>query len=327
MKKFKVNIFLEIILIAIILAYAFFVVFQLDHEVAKVSTLNSAEQTIKNETIIKVMTYNIAHGRGHFSMYEKSAFGRNFNIKSRQEVIDRLDDIVSLVNEEKIDILILEEVDFDTTWSYNVNQATYIAKNAGFVNVVEGLKWSIDLPFFKIRSGNAILSKYPILYAKNKKYWSEGFWKRFIGGHSFLSAVYSINGKPVNVIGTHLDSDSENNREQEAEQLVIETELSKYPVIMSGDLNAVTPLTKQENEKMRDKFGDETLETFINSNLYDIDMDKLNPNEERMFTYSAEDPHRLIDYIFTTKELKLTEYYVVKKELSDHFSLVARIIV
>lgn len=327
MRGVKFNFFVDLIIVSLVFAYAFFIVFQFDHEVAKVISLDAPEIGVQDETIIKVMTYNIAHGRGHLSMYEKSAFGRNFNIKSEEELTRRLDKIAELVRENNIDILVLEEVDFDASWSYNVDQAMYLANKAGFSNVVEGFKWSVDVPFLKIKAGNAILSNYPIMYASNTKFRSESFWRRFVGGHSFLDVTYLINGKPLRILATHLDSDSDVARVAEAEEMVEVVASSKYPVLIAGDLNTVTPLTKKVNEKMRNKFTDSTLETFINSGLFEFNEKLLRPNDDDMFTYSAEDPHRIIDFIFTTPEVEITEYYVVQEDLSDHYPLTARIIV
>lgn len=322
-KYFKFNWLLDIIIINIIIAYAFFIVFQFDHEVADIQYIPENMPKLAEENVIKVMTYNIAHGRGYLSMYDKSSFGRNFNIKSKKEVFYRLDKISDLVKAEDIDILILEEVDFSASWSYHIDEAMHIAKKAGFNNVVKGIKWSVDLPFLKIRSGNAILSKYNLMWAQNKKFESESIWRRLVGGHSYLSGLYLIGNKPIKIIASHFDSDSAIAREQEATEIVEAVAESNYPVILAGDFNSVTSETKKENKKMRKKYLDNTIEIIIESNLFDIDMDKLEPN--RKFTYSAENPHRLIDYIFATPKLRINEYYVVKEKLSDHFPLVARI--
>ena len=91
MKKLRFHFFIDVVVIALVVAYAFFVVFQLDHEIPGVITLQDFSQETKGGDIIKVMTYNIAHGRGHLSMYDKTPFGRNFNIKSEEEVLGRLD--------------------------------------------------------------------------------------------------------------------------------------------------------------------------------------------------------------------------------------------
>ncbi|RME54801.1 hypothetical protein D6777_02600 [Candidatus Woesearchaeota archaeon] len=317
--KITFNYLIEIVVIFIIISWLFFIVFQYDHTTPNIITLHNK---YNNDQNLKVMTYNIAHGRGYLSMDEKSFLGRNFNIKSKEELTSRLNKISEVVKEQNLDFLILEEVDFDTSWSFHVDEAKYIAKNAGFSNVVEGIKWSLNLPFLKIRSGNAILSKYPLVKASNIKFKSEPWYRKLIGGHSFIAAVYNINGQDVQVIATHLDSDSSKNREQEAQQIIDHVRASNLPTILAGDLNSVTPLTKEVNEKMRDKYPDRTLEML--SKEFNLDYDVMQPNE--LFTYSSENPHRMIDYVLANKGLKVTSYEVLNNKHSDHLALVSKVI-
>ncbi len=159
------------------------------------------------------------------------------------------------------------------------------------------------------------------------KFDAETFWRSFVGGDSYIDVVYSINGKPVRVLGAHLESGDLGKREAEALELIDASRSVELPLIVAGDMNAVTPEAKEDSEYLRDKFTDNTIERFIGSGVYTIDKELLRSTDESMYTYSAEDPHRLIDFIFTTPDLKVTEYYVVRKNLSDHFPIVARIIV
>ena len=104
-------------------------------------------------------------------------------------------------------------------------------------------------------------------------------------------------------------------------------ELSEEPVIVAGDFNAITPLAKEADDVLGERFTDETIERFIDSGMFDFDMELFKPSDESMFTYSAENPHRVIDYIMATNDMKVTEYKVRRELLSDHFPLIARIIV
>jgi len=62
--------------------------------------------------------------------------------------------------------VVLNEADFDATWSGGINQAQWIAKHAGYPYHVEQRNYDVSLPFFKPRFGNAILSRWPILDAE-----------------------------------------------------------------------------------------------------------------------------------------------------------------
>ncbi|MCP4376056.1 MAG: hypothetical protein GY794_07780, partial [bacterium] len=78
---------------------------------------------------LRVVTYNIAHGRG--------TSDTNWQLDARDAQINRLREIANLLKEQKADIVVLNEVDFDSVWSGGMNQGRYIAENAGFPFLVE----------------------------------------------------------------------------------------------------------------------------------------------------------------------------------------------
>ena len=103
---------------------------------------------------VRVVTYNIAHGRG--------LAGSNWQIGGREAQLERLDQIAGLLRDQRADIVVLNEVDFGAIWTSNVNQAVYIAEKAGFPFVAEQRNFDMAMPLASLRWGNAILRKYPI---------------------------------------------------------------------------------------------------------------------------------------------------------------------
>ncbi len=73
------------------------------------------------ENQIRIASYNIAHGRG--------TGDANWNGESRGARITRLDQIAGLLCAIDADIVVLNEVDFDPSWSQSINQARYLAEN------------------------------------------------------------------------------------------------------------------------------------------------------------------------------------------------------
>jgi len=119
----------------------------------KVSRMNTEIQSSFREDSIRIGAYNIAHGRG--AETAKS----NLEGGSRQERLLRLDKIANLVKEQNLDLVILNEVDFDCSWSHGMNHAHHIAEKAGFPFIFTQRNMDVSFPFYKISIGNAVLSK------------------------------------------------------------------------------------------------------------------------------------------------------------------------
>jgi hypothetical protein len=73
---------------------------------------------------IRIASYNIAHGRG---LADSNWHGGNL-----QQRLKRLDAIGALLRDVDADLVILNEVDFDASWSFGVNQARHLAEIAHY---------------------------------------------------------------------------------------------------------------------------------------------------------------------------------------------------
>ena len=107
---------------------------------------------------LKIITYNICHGWGG----DANKFKRD-----QKMIIDRLHAVSAMLSDEKPDIAVLEEVDFDSLLTGRMNQAKYIAEKAGYPYWVEQKNVDAQTLFaFSERNGNAVLSRYPISKAE-----------------------------------------------------------------------------------------------------------------------------------------------------------------
>ena len=77
-------------------------------------------------TILRVGCYNIAHGRGGREDASK------WTDESAGEREERLQAIARQIRERNLDVVVLNECDFDCNWSRRVNQARAIAGAAGY---------------------------------------------------------------------------------------------------------------------------------------------------------------------------------------------------
>ena len=92
--------------------------------------------------------------------------------KSRQDLQKNLTEITDHIKHMNADVVLLQEIDFDSDRTYNFDQAEFIAKKAGYKYYIRGISWSANyLPFpywppsehwGQMLSGGAILSKLPV---------------------------------------------------------------------------------------------------------------------------------------------------------------------
>ena len=159
----------------------------------------------------RIMTYNIAHGRGPAKVtpyrgmgFVLEEFGRNSR-PSRSQLVANLDRIAALINVQRPDVVLLNEVDFDASWSHNIDQVAYLARRTGLKYTAYGTKWDFVSLFVQIHCGNAVLSRFPI-EGKNR-FFSGGFFAWLAGSYSFMDLVV-WGPVPVNVLHQHFDGDA-----------------------------------------------------------------------------------------------------------------------
>src|SRR5262249_26543673 len=90
---------------------------------------------------LKLATFNIAHGRGT----------NESNFSPAAERHARLEKIARLLRDEKVDIAVLQEVDFDAIWTGHEDEAMLIAKAAGFKYLLEQRNFDVAIPFARLR--------------------------------------------------------------------------------------------------------------------------------------------------------------------------------
>ena len=168
------------------------------------------------KTALKVMTYNIHHA----------------NPPSEQVKID-VAAIARVINQEKPDLVALQEVDVHTERSgKNLDQAREIARLTGMKSF-----FMKALDYQGGEYGIAVLSRYPIVD-------SAGYLlprDPAIGGEdrAVASITVELPGKKrVIFASTHLDL-KEANRLSQAKALIGHFENSSIPMILGGDFNAL----------------------------------------------------------------------------------------
>lgn len=266
---------------------------------------------------LRVLTYNIAHGRGPELGADNTAGG------DRGEKLARLHDIGNDLRGLGLDLIFLQEVDFNTWWSHGIDQAAVIAETAGFDYVVRQRNYDTGVPGLRRYDfGNALLSRLPVEEAERITLKPFSQWEAlFAGNHDALHARVRLGGDEVlRVIGVHLDHRSENVRVEAAEALLRVQRRDSRPLILLGDLNSTPPGFPESESSHSGRNTIELLESF--------GILQRRPNRGRAshydFTFPSVAPRRIIDWILPDTNWRILEYRVLREiRHSDHLPVLA----
>ncbi len=168
--------------------------------------------TSPGETL-RVMTYNIHHGRG---------IDGEINLAR----------IAAVINAANVDLVALHEVDRGVERSGRVDQPAELAQLTGLTPVFEQ-----NIPYQGGAYGNAILSRLPIVAHENH------FLPQMRPGEQrgALEVQVEVAGRMVSFLATHFDYRGNDDSERMASvELVTALAADRdHPVILAGDLNAL----------------------------------------------------------------------------------------
>ncbi len=284
---------------------------------------------------LKIVSYNIGFGNG----LESERVG----IKNIEEIKQNLDGIANFL--KGTDIALLQEVDLASRRTYYIDEAAMVAEHAGFAcyacvtnwvkNFVPYPYWPISDQYGKMKSGQCILSRYPIInnirvplpQRTDKPFWYTAFYF----DRAAQMAEVLVGDRRISVVNNHLEPFDIGNREEQGRELSkLIKGLPGESLIVGGDFNALPPdasikknfADKPENywKEWGDVSSDETMKRFFmaNPNLNEVMDDVANENET--FTFPADNPNRRVDYLFFSKDLAKKEGKVVPSAgpISDH---------
>ncbi len=263
---------------------------------------------------LRIGVYNIAHGRG--------TAVSNWQGGNLQTRLGRLEAIAQLLVRENLDVVVLNEVDFDCNWSGRVNQAEQIAKLAGFPHRVEQRNLDVAIPGVSFRFGNAVLSKHPILRAQLVRLPGDSRWKTLVAGKkdSVVCRLQLPDGRRVRIMPIHFSPRSEKLRVASAHKVLEQAAHSSVPLVAAGDFNSAPPGFPKAQP---DKFGKTAISILVDEgDFLTLPQDKPRPEE---MTFSTVEPHRVIDWIMTSPPGRLVEHRVPHFHYSDHYPVIGTV--
>lgn len=182
-----------------------------------------------NETV-RIGCYNIAHGRGN------DPGGSNWEGGTKADREARLDQIAALIREQNLDLIVLNEVDFNCTWSHGGNQATALAEKCGFPFFSQQRNLDLGIPFLRVAIGNAILSHFPIETIGTVDFPPVNDWEPIVAGKKKgMKAVINFpDGTELEVFGIHAETRDQEVRKKSIEAVI---QVAGDRSVIAGDFN------------------------------------------------------------------------------------------
>ena len=285
----------------------------------------------EHPSVIKMLSFNIGF------LYGRGSEGPGYEHRNADYYEKALQKIAREIKEWDVDIVCLQEIDFESSRSHDINQAEFIAKKAGFPYVAQASSWRsnyIPFPYWplknnfgRMKSGGAILSKFPLTDHEAvllDKPMSQPWWYNLFYLHRYFQKVtVTVGEKKFKVINLHLEAFDKKDRERQIEKLVLKILTDKIDLV-AGDFNmlpsSATKTSKFYNEDNYD--NDSSYQIMMKSGLSEVIPDDIYAKDESLFfTYPAWKPDRRLDYIWYRPDIKMMKAEVLPSASSDHLPL------
>ena len=189
---------------------------------ASMTTAMPASGTV--EVCVRVASYNIAHARGNEEGKTKNEIARKEN----------LDGIANLLKSHRIDVAGFTEISKGDLRAKFRNQPKYLAEHAGGMHYVYAENYRRAFGLLATQ-GNAILSRFPIVWSQNHKLYRSDEKHEQRG---CLEALLDLgNDRRLRVLVAHLSLEADESTRQ-IEDIWDMVRKSREPVLLLGDFNS-----------------------------------------------------------------------------------------
>ena len=230
-----------------------------------------------------------------------------------------------MLKEARLDVVVLNEVDFAAPWSHNVNQAAFVAREAGFPHRVEQCNYEIALPFCSVRWGNAVLSRYPIRQVSLVDYPVYSRWQALLAGkkRGVVCTIELPEGRRIRLLAVHLEHRSEPVRCRSAQMIERLRSASDLPLVCAGDFNS----THVGYPRAGRGPGGKTALTLLleGGGFRTLPGPESGPAPEDL-TFHAARPGVVIDWILVPPGWQIASKQVLPVDYSDHRPVIASVI-
>lgn len=234
---------------------------------------------------------------------------------------EKADNILSFVKKIDPDILCCQELTLDSHFNPGRNIPAEIAKQmSADYEYCEALKTEDEKTHEYVTMGNAIFSKFPIVGRRHV------FVQKVelppesaeLENRVYVETILDINGYSLKVATVHLSYvphfTMTEKKLVEAEELYKATAENTKQFVLTGDMNALpgSDIINQLSAGLVNAGPDFEQKTWTT----------------KPFSYAgfeANDLNWRLDYIFTTKDIKVLSSQIIKTDFSDHLPILAEI--
>jgi len=172
---------------------------------------------------LRIMTFNIAHGRGN-SFHQL--------LQRSTTTLANLDSIATLLRDSGAHVVALQEADAPSFWSGNFNHIDHLADNAAFSHSVHGL----HVDGMGLAYGTALVARLDLRDPRAITFDPE--LSPVPKGFVVSTISWPGNaGVDVDVVSVHLDHASAATRRVQAAELIATLQGRQRPMILMGDFN------------------------------------------------------------------------------------------
>lgn len=233
-----------------------------------------------------------------FNIAKCFVYGGGWTCATRASVESRLGAIAGIIREANPDVVCLSEI-VRECGPRHVDQVTYLAGHTALTNWAFGECFSFGLPFCRMVSGNAILSRYPVRPLANIDLAGRRPFYITKNNRRALAARVEAPAGGMTVWSLHNDSFRPSNNLAQVRQLLADPR--SEGAFMAGDFNA--------------RPSDASLLALRRSGRFAGVFDG-------PFTFPAEAPSRTIDFILAPSRYSVVAHAVVANRASDHCAVV-----
>jgi len=246
---------------------------------------------------LRLMTLNIAHGRG-LSFYQ--------GFHSAKSIERNLSRIAHLLRKVDADVVAMQEVDEDSHWNQRIHLLDSLQEAAGYPQSYLGIH-NRRVGKLPLAYGNGFLSKFSIRHAER-----QAFGRASLGEKGFAHVELDTPFGVLPVINLHLDYRSRIRRIQQVKKLIefldakhfTEDNKRHLSPIICGDFNAKQ---RKRADAVQHLFG------YLLGKLHY----KLMPEPEAR-TFPSLMPIHGLDFFFLPREFCVERCEVIRSYVSDH---------
>jgi endonuclease/exonuclease/phosphatase family metal-dependent hydrolase len=244
---------------------------------------------------LRILTFNIAHGRGLMPIQ---------GLTRAPKLRSNLRKIAKLIEQTAPDIVALQEIDQNSRWAGNFDQLEFLRLYSGYRYSAFGINNRRE-GLLNLNYGNAILSRHPILESENIV-----FGDSRVGEKGFLYTELDVGGRRLPLMNLHLHYRSRQHRFVQVERIMTyithkqqhRRDTWHMPPIVCGDLNNTLASPDATAELMR---------YFSLHGHYTLHPQKGN-------TFPSPLPRRAFDFVFLPPACREVRSEVLRSFLSDH---------